>query len=61
MVADLISITVSFRDGSLVVNIIPPAHAIRMVAHCEVLDVDPIPCDIQAWINVMERKERTGG
>lgn len=52
----IVDIRLSITDPQLIVNIIPYSLT-HILPHCEVLELDHVPFDCQAWINVFERKQ----
>lgn len=47
-----ILITVSIEDGALIANILP----LNGFPACEVIEIDRIPLECTAWINILEKK-----
>lgn len=51
-----LDIRLSIQDGALIVNTIA-AQGLGLIPCCEVLEIDPMPCDCAAWINYLEHKK----
>jgi hypothetical protein len=54
----MIDVRLMIKDGELLVWILPDKvkRPVCLVSSCEVIEMDPMPADCAAWINILEKK-----